>query len=126
MKADDRIRLRHMLDASLEAQAFVKDRKLEDLSVDRMLLLSLVKEIEIIGKAASALSEDLRDATSHIPWVKIKGVRKRLIHAYCGRERRIGLEHRSVGSTGADQATRRPAPGRRVTVIGLCVGHPEG
>lgn len=82
MKANDRIRLRHMLEAALEARAFAKDRTLEDLSRDRMLLLSLVKEIEIVGEAATAVSEELRQATPAIPWAKIKGMRNRLIHAY--------------------------------------------
>lgn len=71
-----------MLDAALEAQSFAKNRTVEDLSGDRMLLLSLVKEIEIIGEAATQLTEDVRHTTPEIPWAKIRGMRNRLIHAY--------------------------------------------
>jgi len=82
MNANDRVRLRHMLDAAREALSFSKDRTREELSTDRMLLLSLVKEIEIIGEAASQVSADFREGTPEIPWAQIVGMRHRLIHAY--------------------------------------------
>ena len=49
MKKDDLIRLHHMLDAANEAIAFAEKRDRTDLETDRMLSLSLVKCIEIIG-----------------------------------------------------------------------------
>ena len=57
MRKDDRVRLQHMLDASREALAFTRGRTRADLDKDRMLVLSLVKEIEIIGEAAYQVSE---------------------------------------------------------------------
>lgn len=59
MRKDDAIRLRHMLDAAHEAMGFVQGRTRADLNDDRMLVLSLVKDIEIIGEAAH---EALHDA----------------------------------------------------------------
>jgi uncharacterized protein with HEPN domain len=55
MNADDVERLRHMLDAAREAMGFVEGRVAEDLTRDRLLLLGLVKEIEIIGEAAGII-----------------------------------------------------------------------
>ena len=46
MREDDRIRIRHMLDAANEAMSFIKGRKRSDLEADRMLVLSLVKPID--------------------------------------------------------------------------------
>jgi uncharacterized protein with HEPN domain len=46
------------------------------------LLLALIKEIEIIGEAASQVSAESRDSSPEIPWARIKGMRNRLIHAY--------------------------------------------
>ena len=40
--------------------------------------------MEIIGEATKRLSKDLRDDTSHIPWVDIAGMRDKLIHDYLG------------------------------------------
>ena len=82
MSDRDRIRLRHMLEAAAEATAFIQDRVQRDLANDRILLLALVKEIEIIGEAATQLSEEFRESSPEIPWAKIKGMRNRLIHAY--------------------------------------------
>jgi uncharacterized protein with HEPN domain len=82
MNDRDRTRLQHMLEAAVEATAFIKDRVLQDLAKNRILLLALVKEIEIIGEAASQISEEFRAKSPEIPWAKIKGMRNRLIHAY--------------------------------------------
>ena len=82
MNESDVIRLRHMRDAAREALSFIAGRSTEDLSRDRMLLLALVKEIEIIGEAASRISDESRKALPRIPWPKIIAMRNRLIHAY--------------------------------------------
>ena len=82
MNESDIIRLRHMLDAAREALSFVAGRNSEDLGRDRMRVLALVKEIEIIGEAASRISDESRKALPRIPWPKIIAMRNRLIHAY--------------------------------------------
>ena len=82
MNESDIIRLRHMLDAAREALSFVAGRNSEDLGRDRMLVLALIKEIEIIGEAASRISDESRKALPRIPWPKIIAMRNRLIHAY--------------------------------------------
>lgn len=82
MSKDDRIRLLHMLDAAQEAVLFAQGRSRADLDSDRKLVLALVKEIEIIGEAASQISESTRHQWSAIPWADIIGMRNRLVHAY--------------------------------------------
>jgi uncharacterized protein with HEPN domain len=82
MEKDDRIRLQHMLDAANEALTFIQTRVRADLNIDRMLVLSLIRELEIIGEAASQVSRETRSQTSTIPWQDIIGMRNRLIHAY--------------------------------------------
>ncbi len=82
MREDDAIRLRHMLDAAREAMEFARDRSRADLNRDRMLVLSLVKDSEIIGEAAYQISEITRDHLQGIPWDDIIGMRHRLVHAY--------------------------------------------
>jgi uncharacterized protein with HEPN domain len=47
-----------------------------------MLLLSLVKAIEILGEAASRVSEETRSEFCSIPWRDIIAMRNRLIHGY--------------------------------------------
>jgi uncharacterized protein with HEPN domain len=71
-----------MLDAAVEALSFVTGRDKEDLYHDRMLLLSVVKEIEIIGEAASHVSAECQAEVHGIPWANVVGIRNRLVHGY--------------------------------------------
>ncbi|MBM4348393.1 MAG: DUF86 domain-containing protein [Deltaproteobacteria bacterium] len=82
MYKDDLTRLRHMLDSAKEAMSFIRGKKRRDLDTDRMLVLSLVKSIEIMGEAASKVTKESRDSHSEVPWLNIIGMRNRLIHAY--------------------------------------------
>ena len=82
MNDRDRVRLRHMLDAAREALGFAEKRTQEELARDRMFLLAVIKETEIIGEAASRISEETRNELTSIPWQKVVGIRNRLIHAY--------------------------------------------
>jgi len=54
-------------------EAFLADPKSQD---------AVVRNIEIIGEAAKALSEATRQAHPEVPWSKIAGTRDRLIHGY--------------------------------------------
>ena len=82
MKPEDLIRIRHMLDAINEALAFTKGKNRDDLDKDRMLTLAIIKELEIIGEAASKLTPELKSMQSNIPWLDIVGMRNRLTHGY--------------------------------------------
>ena len=82
MRKDDEIRLRHMLDAACEALSFAQGRTRSDLDGDRQLVLALVKEIEIVGEAATQTTEHARRELPEIPWGRIVGMRNRLVHAY--------------------------------------------
>ena len=82
MQRDDLFRLRHMYDAACEALGFDHGRNRSDLDLDRMLVLSLMKDIEIVGEAAYQISLESRQQLKEIPWDDIIGMRHRLIHAY--------------------------------------------
>jgi uncharacterized protein with HEPN domain len=82
MQKNDKIRFQHMLDAIEEAMSFAKNKGRESLDKDRMLVLALMKDVEIVGEAASRISKEAQRSTPEIPWVNIIGMRNRLIHAY--------------------------------------------
>jgi len=67
MRGDDLIRMRHMLDAAEEALAFAKNKTRSDLDSDRMLVLSIVKSIEIVGEAASKVTQETREMYPGLP-----------------------------------------------------------
>ena len=79
---DDIIRLRHMLDFARKAVAFNKGKIRADLDNNEMLALATIQAIEIIGEAASNISEELRNHYPKNRWELIIGTRNRLSHGY--------------------------------------------
>ncbi len=82
MKPDDRVRLRHMVDALKSAIRFTKGRRREDLDNDEMLAFALVHALQIVGEAAGKVSAETRSQRPAIPWATLIGMRHRLVHAY--------------------------------------------
>jgi uncharacterized protein with HEPN domain len=82
MQRPDTIRFRHMLDAAKEAVSFARGKTKDNLKTDRMLTLSIIKAVEMIGEAASRISPECRQAYPEIPWADIIAMRNRLIHVY--------------------------------------------
>jgi uncharacterized protein with HEPN domain len=78
----DLIRVRHMLAAAKEAIKFAAGKTRMDLEKDRLHMLAIIKSIEIIGEAASKVTETYKTENSNIPWSDIINMRNRLIHAY--------------------------------------------
>ena len=60
MDQADITRIRHMLDAAIEGLAFVEGKSRDHLGHDRLLVLALLKDLEIIGEAATRVSPKAR------------------------------------------------------------------
>jgi uncharacterized protein with HEPN domain len=89
MKELDFIRLQHMLDMSREALSFACGRKKEDLDTDKGLMRILERDIELIGEAATKISEEAKALLPNIEWKYIIGMRNRLVHVYYEVDRNI-------------------------------------
>lgn len=79
---DDQTRLRHMLDHAREAVALADGKTAEDIQKERVLQLALVRLIEVVGEAASRVSDQAQSQYPAIPWRQAAGMRNRLIHGY--------------------------------------------
>lgn len=79
---NDATRLRHMLDASLEAIEPAGERDESQLGEDRTVSLALVCLLEIVGESASKVSADTRASLPGVPWREMVDMRNRVIHAY--------------------------------------------
>lgn len=82
MRNDDTVRLRHMIDAAETAGQFMAGRERAALDADRMLLFAVVRAIEVVGEAATKVTDQTRAASPQIPWAAVVGMRNRLIHGY--------------------------------------------
>jgi len=89
MSPDDRWRIGHMIEAAEQALDFVRSRTRQDLETDPMLRFALTRAVEIIGEAASQVSEPGRAELPAVPWRQIVGMRNRLVHAYFDIDRDI-------------------------------------
>ncbi len=65
-----------------EAVTLLGKASLVDLAEDRVMELALRKLVEIIGEAATRVSEETQRHQSTIPWPQIVGMRNRLVHGY--------------------------------------------
>ena len=61
--------------ANMTAEFFCADAKTVD---------AVVRNLEIIGEAASRLPEDFKQSHCEITWPKIIGLRHRIVHEYFG------------------------------------------
>jgi uncharacterized protein with HEPN domain len=71
-----------MLDHAREAAVLVQNTTRDDLHANRVLSLALVRLLEIVGEAATRVSEELRARNPQIAWRQIISLRNRLIHGY--------------------------------------------
>ncbi|MDX9973419.1 MAG: DUF86 domain-containing protein [FCB group bacterium] len=71
-----------MIDAATQALEFSEGRTRHDLENDPPLKHLLVRNIEIMGEAASRVSSQLQEAHPEIPWRRMVSIRNRLVHAY--------------------------------------------
>jgi uncharacterized protein with HEPN domain len=94
MLDEDRVRILHMIDAADSLAQFVAGRKRADLDADRMLLFAMIRAIEVVGEAASRVTDETKASTLNIPWTAIVGMRNRLIHGYFDIDTRYCVENR--------------------------------
>lgn len=79
---EDVVLLRDMLDHARKAIAAARGRSREDLDRDDLLAAGLERFIEVVGEAASKVSDETRRELPGIPWREIVGMRNRLVHGY--------------------------------------------
>jgi len=79
---DDIARLHHILEHAREAVSMIEGKERADLRHERMLELSLIRLIEVVGEAAARVTPEGQAKYSSIPWPQVVGMRNRLIHGY--------------------------------------------
>ena len=67
MQPEDRVRILHILDACDAVSRFISGRTRRDLDDDELLLFALTRAVEVIGEAASRVTEKTRESTPTIP-----------------------------------------------------------
>lgn len=76
--------LADMLEASGRVLSYVDALQYKELLDDRMRLDAIVRNLEIIGEAASKIPDEIRGKYPHVEWRKIANFRNVLAHEYFG------------------------------------------
>jgi uncharacterized protein with HEPN domain len=79
---NDPVRMRHMLEAAYKIRKHTSGRSRADLDTDELLALGVVRLIEILGEAASQITEETRVHYPQVQWQDIADMRNRVIHGY--------------------------------------------
>ena len=79
---DDTILLADMLDYAQRAVIALEGQSRRVLDTDAVLVGALERFVEVIGEAASRLSENTRESAPEVPWHEIIAMRNRLVHGY--------------------------------------------
>ena len=82
MRANDRVRVLHMIEACESVQRFIQGRRRLDFESDQMLLFAVVRAIEVLGEAPARSLRIHAPHAPEIPWPEITNMRNRLIHGY--------------------------------------------
>ena len=79
-RENDRLRLKHMLDAAQVAFRFGQVTERQTVENNRLLQYGLAKAIQDVGEAASNLTLEFRSDHPDIPWRDITDMRNFLVH----------------------------------------------
>jgi len=88
----DKVRLHHILDAISEIEIYLENVSYEQFLDNSEKRFATIKQIEIIGEACNALTDELKIAYSAVPWRSIVGFRNISIHEYFGVSLRLVWE----------------------------------
>lgn len=79
----DRERLLDILDAIEKIERYTGKGR-EEFEKDELLQVWVLHHIQIIGEAASNISDEFKEGASHILWAAIVAMRNILVHEYFG------------------------------------------
>lgn len=80
----DKVRLQHVMDAINEVDAYLSGVSYEMFLENSEKRFATIKQIEIIGEACNALTDELKTGYPTVPWKPIIGFRNISIHEYFG------------------------------------------
>lgn len=81
MRSNESLLLDMLLSAET-AKQFIEGMNREQFEISRLHQSAVIRELEIIGEAARNLPQDFKELHPQVEWVKISGLRNRIVHAY--------------------------------------------
>lgn len=82
LTAQDAARLEHIATAIARARRYAGAGGREAFLADPKTQDAVIRNLEIVGEAASRMSAALQSEHPDLPWEQMRGLRNRLVHAY--------------------------------------------
>jgi len=79
-----RLYVEDMLAFCDKALAYTKELDRSTFAIDPMRYDATLRNLELIGEAATHVPEEIRNVAPDVPWRMVVAVRNRLIHGYLG------------------------------------------
>ncbi|MBN1267985.1 MAG: DUF86 domain-containing protein [Kiritimatiellae bacterium] len=84
MPHDPKIYLQDMLEAIERIEAYTRGFDIRAVGEDQRTFDAVVRNLEVLGEAAKAVPERVRNQAAEVEWRKLAGLRDILIHQYFG------------------------------------------
>ncbi len=81
---DPRLYVEDMIEFCDRVLDYTRGVDLAALVADRMRYDATLRNLELLGEAATHVGQELRDKAPQLPWRQLIATRNRLIHAYLG------------------------------------------
>lgn len=81
---DDAVYVQHMLESIEHIETYTEDVDEGAFKESPLIQDAVIRHLEIVGEAATRVSEDAQDRFDDVPWRDITGMRNKLIHGYFG------------------------------------------
>ncbi|HWB63332.1 MAG TPA: DUF86 domain-containing protein [Chitinophagales bacterium] len=81
---DDKVYLLDILDSIEIIEKYTAEVSLEEFEKNFMLQDAVIRRFEVIGEAATKISDAFKKGNPEVEWRLISGMRNKLIHEYLG------------------------------------------
>lgn len=81
---DDAVYVEHMLESIERIESYTEDVDERAFKRSPLIQDAVIRHLEVVGEAATRVSDDAQDRYDDIPWRDITGMRNKLIHGYFG------------------------------------------
>jgi uncharacterized protein with HEPN domain len=73
-----------ILEAIERAEQYIRGTSFDAFSKDQKTIDAVVRNLEIVGEAASRLPDEFKERHPAVEWHKVVGLRHRIVHEYFG------------------------------------------
>jgi len=83
-KRSAKLYITDIVDSIRKIELYTKDLTFDKFAKDDKTVDAVIRNLFVIGEAVKNIPKEIKDEYKDIPWVKIAGMRNRIVHEYFG------------------------------------------